>query len=173
MDQASFEEADKQLDSLAEVVDTLLEEDATTHLKQALAALSTALGERYSVGLDVTIHVFDREKERGMPLLTTGLAVSDEGETYRTWGDSSPHRYVTDGEIQVVPHDRCPRCWGEWDFKFEHQVCRTCGATLGDNVKMLIDSDVCPHCEDGKITASSPRCDKCGFEVDPMFVIWG
>ena len=31
----------------------------------------------------------------------------------------------------------------------------------------------CPNCEEGKITASAPKCSNCGFEVDLSFVAWG
>lgn len=173
MDQSAFAKADEQIDALAEIIDESLNSAESQKLKDALIQLSRSLGDRYSIGLDVVIHVFQRDNQRSMPLLTTGLGVSDESETYRTWGDSSPQRYVTDGEIQVVPHDRCPRCWGEWDFKFEHRQCVGCGAVLGTDVKILLDSDVCPHCESGSISASSPKCDKCGYEVDPHLVTWG
>jgi hypothetical protein len=173
MDQTTFSATDEHLDKLADEVERLLSAETCKSLKDELTALSRSLGERYSVGLDVVVHVFDRETDRSMPLLTTGLSTSEGAEPYRTWSDSTPQRYVTDGEIQVVPHDRCPRCWGEWDFKFEHQQCRCCGVTLGKDVKILLDSDVCPHCEQGKVSAASPRCDACGFVVDPKLVVWG
>jgi hypothetical protein len=117
--------------------------------------------------------VFDQEQERSLPLLNTGLATNEGKEPYRTWGDSSPERYVVDAGIQVVPHDRCPKCWKEWDFKFQHPSCPHCGTTLGQNCKILLDTDQCPHCQEGKVTVAKPRCDKCGFVVDPRTVVWG
>jgi hypothetical protein len=38
---------------------------------------------------------------------------------------------------------------------------------------MLLDSDVCPFCEEGKVTARKPRCTNCGFQVDGSLVAWG
>jgi hypothetical protein len=77
------------------------------------------------------------------------------------------------GEIQVVPHDRCPRCYGVWDFKFKNPACPGCGATLGRDVKVLLDTEVCPPCEGGDVSMTDPACDKCGYRVDPDLVTWG
>jgi len=73
----------------------------------------------------------------------------------------------------VVPHDRCPRCWEIWDFKFKHESCTHCGATLGEEVKLLLDTDVCPNCEEGTVSITNPECGKCGCRVDPSKVTWG
>jgi hypothetical protein len=87
--------------------------------------------------------------------------------------DSTPQKYVVDGEMLIVPHDRCPRCYGIWDFKFKNRSCRECDATLGEEVKILLDTDSCPDCEKGKVSMSSPVCNKCGFRVDRALVAWG
>lgn len=173
MDQNAFSAADQHLDRISEEVEQLLSAEACKALKEELVAFGRDIGERYSIGMDFVVHVFDREKERSMPVLTTGLSTSEGAEPYRTWRDSTPQRYVTDDEIQVVPHDRCPSCWGEWDFKFEHRQCGSCGVVLGEGVKILLDSDVCPNCEQGTVSAASPQCEECGFVVDPKLVVWG
>jgi hypothetical protein len=54
-----------------------------------------------------------------------------------------------------------------------HKSCSHCDATLGDNCKLLLDTDVCPHCENGKLSMVDPKCDKCDFEIDPSLVTWG
>ena len=56
---------------------------------------------------------------------------------------------------------------------FDHRSCRECGATLGDNVKILLDTDVCPNCEQGRISMTNPVCSKCGYKVDLNLVVWG
>ena len=132
-----------------------------------------ALGDRFSGEVTFKLDVFDRVKERTLPLLSTGFATSQDQEPYRTWNDSTPQRYLIDGEIQVVPHDRCPRCWNDWDFKSTHRGCRHCGAKLGGDCKILLDSDVCPSCEKGKVSMTQPVCDQCGFEVDLDIAAWG
>jgi predicted RNA-binding Zn-ribbon protein involved in translation (DUF1610 family) len=52
-------------------------------------------------------------------------------------------------------------------------ACTHCGAQLGMNVKVLLDTDLCPSCEDGEVSMSQLTCPKCGYEVDPSFVTWG
>jgi Zn-finger nucleic acid-binding protein len=74
----------------------------------------------------------------------------------RTWGDSTSQKYVSGGEIQVVPHDRRPRCYGVWDFRFKDPACPGCGATLGRDVKVPLDTDVCPSCEGDDVSMTTP-----------------
>lgn len=170
MDPTVFNRLDPVLDQMADVADQQL---GTAELRRILAGLSAILGKRYTVSVKLTVDVFDQEQERSLPLLTTGLASCEGAEPYRAWGDSSPQRYVVNDGIQVVPHDRCPNCWKEWDFKLQNQTCSHCGTALGENCKILLDTDECPHCEEGKVTVAKPRCDTCGFVVDPNIVAWG
>jgi hypothetical protein len=173
MDRSSFEAANPIIDQMADLIDRTLESAQLAALHQALARLSEALGPRYSVSLNASVEVFDRERSHPLPLLQTGLSTSEGATPYRTWGDSTPHTYITNGQIQVVPHDHCPRCYGTWDFKFRNPTCPDCGATLGKDVKVLLDSDVCPDCEKGTVSMSAPVCSKCGYRVDPRLVTWG
>jgi hypothetical protein len=173
MDRSSFESADPIVDRLADLIDQALESAQFEGIRQALAELSEAVGQRHSVNLSVNVEVFDPERGHALPLLMTGLSTSEGKPPYQVWGDSSPQKYVVDGEMQIVPHDRCPRCHGVWDSKFRHRSCPECAATLGENVKVLLDTDECPHCEEGKVSMSSPVCRKCGFEVEPKLVVWG
>ena len=73
----------------------------------------------------------------------------------------------------IVPHDYCPKCWDRWDFKWKNPSCGHCGATLGKEVKILLDTDICPYCELGNVTAAKPTCDRCGYQVDSSAVVWG
>jgi hypothetical protein len=173
MDKSAFEAADPLVDGISEIVDTLLDSEQTAPLRQALNRLGEALGDRYSIALDVSVQVFDRDREQVLPMLTTGLSTSAGQEPYRTRGDSSPQRYIVDGQIQIVPHDRCPNCWEVWDFKFDNRSCPHCGTTLGEHCKVLLDADVCPYCENGKVSLSKPTCDQCGYKVDLNVVTWG
>ena len=173
MDKSTFEVVDPLMDEIAESTDQVLDSPELAQFRTLLTELKKKLGDRYSVSLGVTVDVFDQEKERGLPLLQTGLSGLGDDEPYHAAGDSTPQKYVADGEMQVVPHDRCPRCWGVWDFKFDHRSCRECGATLGDNVKILLDTDVCPSCEEGRVSMTTPVCSKCGHKVDLTLVVWG
>jgi ribosomal protein L32 len=173
VDPATVATADPFVDEIAGIVDVVLLSDQLANLRHALEELGKAIGPRYSAYLSVILDVFDQERKKAIPLLNTGLSTSADGPPFRTWGDSTPQRYVVGGEIQVVPHDRCPKCWEIWDFKFEHRTCESCGTTLGQGCKVLLDSDVCPHCEKGSVSMTNPVCDKCGYKVDLDLVTWG
>jgi ribosomal protein L37E len=173
MNPTTFETADKYTDDIAKAVDEILRSPESEKLRNLLTEMHKAMGNRYSVTLDVRIEVFDCQKERNLPLLSMGLCAMEGKVPFPVSGDSSSHRYVVEGEIQVVPHDRCPRCWSEWDFKFKFPTCDHCGATMGKEVKLLLDSDVCPFCGDGTVTVSKPFCNQCGFKIDPSTVVWG
>jgi hypothetical protein len=57
--------------------------------------------------------------------------------------------------------------------KFENHCCEHCGTTLGKDCKVLLDTDTCPHCEEGRVSMRAPVCDHCGYEVDLTMVTWG
>jgi len=173
MDKQTFEIADPIVDEIADAATVLLESAGAASLRSLLTKLQEAIGSRYLVGLRLDVDVFDTEKDRCLPLLQTGMSGFGNDKPYQTWGDSTPQRYIVGGEVLVVPHDRCPQCWEGWDFKFDHPSCSHCGATLGRDVKLLLDTDVCPFCEDGKVSMSDPICSKCGHQVDPDTVVWG
>ncbi len=173
MDRSTFESADPILDEIAVTLDELLDSDQFSAVRLLLARLSEIVGSRYSVNLSVPVDVFDAERSNALPLLTLGLSISTGKPPYKTYGDSTPQKYVVNGEIQVVPHDRCPKCYGMWDFKFKNPKCSVCGATMGQEVQLLLDTDVCPWCEEGKVSLSAPVCDKCGHRIDPSAVVWG
>ena len=173
MDPKTFAAAEEKVDKIATLVDQKLESASFKDVRDALQRLGEALGPRYSAAMKVTVEVFDSEESRTMPLLTTGFSTSDAKPPYRIWEDSSPQRYLVNGEIQVVPNDRCPKCWESWMFKFEHRNCPFCGIDLGKNCRVLLDSDVCPNCEEGHVSVHQLDCSKCGFKVDPDVISWG
>ncbi len=173
MDPAIFDAADPFVNKISEMIDSALVSDQFADLRKALEEMSKAIGPRHSVSLSVILDICDEAREEALPLLNTGLSAAHDASPYRTWGDSSIQRYVVNGEIQVVPHDRCPKCWGVWDFKFDNRTCENCGTTLGQNCKVLLDSDVCPHCDEGSVSMFKPVCTRCGYEVDLNLVTWG
>lgn len=173
MDQETWRKAEDQIEDLSDALDELLDSPELELIRELLGKLSQTAGEAYGVNLTCLVELFDRNEDRTLPLVSMGVSGSSDGDTYRTWDDCSFHRYLVDGEICVVPHDRCPKCWGEWGFKWENRECPCCDAKLGSDCKILLDSDICPQCEEGKVSASEPKCDKCGFEIDPSCVAWG
>jgi ribosomal protein S27AE len=173
MDKKTFETIDPILDEIAEVANELLQSVGAEKLRSLLSKVNKTLGSRYLVDLHLNVTVLDTEKERCLPVLQSGLSGFDRDKPYLASGDSTPQRYIVDGEMVIVPHDRCPRCWEDWDFKFQNPSCSHCGISLGKEVKLLLDTDVCPNCEEGKVSVSHPRCKKCGYEVDLSQVAWG
>ena len=105
--------------------------------------------------------------------MQTGMSTFGGAVPHQVWGDSTPQRYVVYGDIIVVPSDHCPQCWAEWGFKERNPKCPGCGLQLGKEVKILLDSDVCPHCEKGKVSAGNPVCSECSYRVNPEHVAWG
>lgn len=164
-----FEAAEPLLDEIADIVEKQLADDK---LGRLLGELRELMGSKITAALNITVEIWEDDGERSLPLLTTGLSVANR-EPFRTWGDSSPQRYVVENGIQVLPHDRCPVCWGVWDFKLQNPTCGECGTEMGATCKLLLDSDVCPWCNEGKVTLAKPRCDQCGFVADPKLVVWG
>jgi len=173
MDQNTWIAIDPQLDEIAEELERILASSACDDLREMLTRFASSLPPDLSTDLSCCLKVCDSVREASLSLINVGLAVSSSGQVYPASGDSTVHRYVVDGEIEVVPNDICPKCYGEWGFKFENHNCRHCDAQLGVNCWALLDSDVCPFCEDGQITAQSPTCSNCGYVVDPKCVKWG
>jgi hypothetical protein len=156
MDPEEFEAIQQLLDKIADIVDQQL---GSEELGRFLGELGTAVGKQVIASLNITVDVFDDDRESPLPLLTTGLSTSSGKEPYRTCGDSTPQRYIVEDSIQVVPHDRCPHCWEIWDFKLQNPSCLCCGTMMGDTCKLLLDTDECPWCNGGKGTVAQPRCD--------------
>lgn len=167
----------KKLNALAEVVfsniEALEQSGAWEKVLDQMAMTARDLPENFSVSLKFNLDVFDSEREKDLTLLSTGFACSPGHPPYEVSDESTIQRYVVDGDICQVPHDYCPRCWGGWDFKLKNPACPECGAMLGEDVKLLLDSDVCPHCERGKVTMNHPVCTECGLELEAGKVVWG
>jgi len=172
MDRETFGQVDPLIDDVAEQVSELITGDLLLQIKAKLAEICRCFPSDFSVSLDMNIRVTDPEGCT-LPLLQTGITSFEGNAPQQVWGDSTPQRYVVFGDIAVVPHDHCPQCWAEWDFKETNPKCVGCGSQLGEDVKILLDSDVCPRCEKGSVTAANPRCDHCSKVVNLDYVVWG
>ena len=112
MDQDTWRRSEGQCARIGEKLDALLESPHFQEIREILGKLSKELGGRYVVNLTGVLDVFDPERARAMPLLSTGVSTKENGEVYRTWNCSTHERYLVGEKIYVVPHDRCPKCWG-------------------------------------------------------------
>lgn len=173
MNRDDFEHLDPIADELDAKFDTWIESPEMGTLRRALEQAAALLPNYLSLEISLELRVFDSQKEKAVRLLTAGLACASGDASYRVSGDSTAARYIVDGELCQLPHDYCPLCWGEWDNKLGQPQCPECGARLGTNLKLLLDSDTCPHCEQGHVSWTRPVCDRCGFEVNLDFVSWG
>jgi len=166
----------KALEPTAEVIEDVIsrffDSDECAAIKDALQKASADLKDK-SVTLNCTVNVFDRDRENSMTLLEMGITTSSGQDPYRCHDDATIQRYLAEGEICQVPHDHCPKCWAVWDFKDKHRTCPSCGIKLGKEVKILLDSNVCPNCEEATVSIDEPICPKCGYEVDLDIVAWG
>jgi hypothetical protein len=167
----------KNLEELVTLTDNEIETYLTSvsleEVRKALQAASKTLPKGYSLNFKMELSVFDADREQELPLIQTGLCSDVGQEPYVYSADSTDHRYLVNGEIRVVPHDYCPHCWGIWDFKFKNEACPECEFTLGKEVKMLLDENICPYCEQGEVRIENPVCTNCKHEVDKKKVAWG
>lgn len=173
MTEAEFAQLDPIADELSSASHRWFESLEFQELKAALQKATSVLPKNYSVTIEIELQVFDMNRENAIALLRTGLESHEGNIPHVVTGDSSVHRYAVNGEICSVPHDYCPHCWGSWDFKFRHPTCQTCGYSLGKEVKVVLDRDLCPCCEKGEVTIRNPKCDHCDYTVNPTQAYWG
>lgn len=173
MKEKDFDELELVTDSISELLKRKFEQGEFKEITTQLETLSRKLGEDRYLSFDFQIHLLDPNKENPLRVMSLAIGTSPDKEAFWGWGDSTPCRYVLEGKILKVPHDLCPGCWGEWGFKFQNHQCGSCGIELGKDVKVLLDTEVCPSCEKGKVTPQERTCDLCGFEVKPEFAYWG
>jgi hypothetical protein len=57
--------------------------------------------------------------------------------------------------------------------KFENHTCEHCGTILSKDCKVLLDSNTCPHCEEGRASIGAPACDHSGYKVGLTMMSWG
>lgn len=167
-----FEDFDAVGDAAYKACEEFLNSPAAAAIRGAMQEMSSKY-PHFSVSLNCMVEVFDEKRKETLPILRMGIVSSEGKPAYQHWADSSPQRYWANGEVCVVPHDHCPICWGEWDFKYLHKHCQSCDATLGKQVKYMLDDDHCPHCANGKVTPKAPKCAECGFEVREGETLWG
>ena len=166
-----------KLDELADVVNKkihkLYEDGEFLEITKKIKEVTKAIEEAYSITVDFQVNAFDSKKEKSIRALTIGISSSGDKDPFLAYGDSTPERYLVNGNIKKVPHDFCPECWGEWGFKLKNHQCPECAIEMGKDVKILLDTDTCPNCDDGNVSLNKSKCEKCGFEVDKDMVNWG
>lgn len=174
MNDEKFYELEAIGDAIHEKFESLHEKDEFKGIETEIQKLLKSLPERYSIEFSFQLNVYDSEREKSILMYKVGTTGSGvEGKTYLFSEGYQFNRYLSKGNIVEIPHNHCPECWGEWDFKTKGSSCPECGVTFGEEVKFLIDSDECPRCHDGHVSQTSPHCDKCDFVAEDDMVIWG
>ena len=173
MKDTEFDIIDPLLEVADDIFNEFLDSPGLDDLKRMMQKVAAELPDTMSINLNLNVEVFDRDREQSLNLLGTTLTTGGDAPPYRSTGDATVQRYLVEGEICQLPHDHCPVCWGGWAFKDRHRTCPNCACSLGKEVKILLDSDVCPHCEKGKVSMTNPVCSDCGYEVDLDVVSWG
>jgi ribosomal protein L37E len=173
MERDTFDRIDPMLDQLADRLEHLLQLAEMETIRDLVGQIGQLLGDHRSATLDIQLQIVDSEKKNSLPLLQMGFATDEGSDPYLCYGDSTPHRYLVDGTVVVVPHDHCPSCWGQWDVKDLHPTCPQCGISMGKQVKWMLDHDRCPNCEQSTVSSQAPKCSLCGYSINPDFIHWG
>ena len=173
MDADQFDKIDELADDVYDKFDELHKKGIFADIETKMKEICSHLKEGDSISVNFDVEVFSAEKEQTITLIKRGLACSRDQETHLVRSGSTAHRYIVNGQIVKLPHDSCPNCWGEWDFKLLHTTCLSCEYTMGKEIKLLLDTDVCPNCEKGKVSRSNPKCEKCGVALDSGMINWG
>lgn len=171
---------EKTIDKLTELADRihekfleLLENGEFDDIAESLEMNAKTLADGNSLNLGINLILFDGNREKPMQLLDTALTCNSGDTPFIASGDMTLHKYIVNGTIQKVPQDYCPNCWGEWAFKLTNPTCSECEYTMGKEIKLLLDTDICPHCEEGKVSMNQNKCDECGYTIANDMVEWG
>src|SRR5260370_24448486 len=87
----TFNAVQPLLDKIAELAEKQLDSE---ELRRLMAELGNLVGKGRIASVNIVVDVFDEDRERSLPLLTTGLSAFPGKEPFRTGADSTPQRYV-------------------------------------------------------------------------------
>lgn len=173
MDVNTYDQTHDLAESLFTELQRLYREKRLVKVEEKLKEISAGLPKGYSVTVNFSVEVFDETREKSLKTTDAGITCTDGIPPYLSTNESTPAKYIVDGVIMKVPHDHCPNCWSRWGFKSRIQECKECGYRMGKEIKLLLDTDICPFCENSKISYAHPLCEKCGFVADKNIIVWG
>lgn len=173
MNSKDYADCEKLADKMLDLFEAQYEQGDFDAIEQELAKISARLEERYQVSARITFEIFDKTKEKTILLADTGItAVGGEEPEVFSEADSADS-YIVDGEVVRIPHSYCPVCWGDWETKKDNKACPSCGAAMGRKVKLLLDTGMCPHCGEGKVSRANPTCPRCFTQIGESEIHWG
>jgi hypothetical protein len=80
----TFDAAQPLLDKITELAEKQL---ASEELRRIMAEPGNLVGKGRIASVNIVVDVLDEDKERSIPLLTTGLSAFHGKEPFRCWGD--------------------------------------------------------------------------------------
>ena len=173
MDAQTFDRTNELAENLIQEIRKLQTEGRLDGIESRVQGLLKQLPDGCSIHLNMSVQIFDENRDRHLKTNTTGVVWEKGREPYLVDAGLTPAKYLVDGVMMKVPHDHCPNCWSRWSFKSRVKECRECGYRMGREIKLLLDTNVCPHCENSPISLHNPQCEKCGYVADQNIVSWG
>ena len=174
MNDEKFHELDTISDKIHDKFESLYGNKEFQEIESDIQKLLKSIHEKYSIEFNLSISIYDSDRDKSIQMYRIGITGSGkEGNTYQFSEGYNFNRYIINGHIIEIPHNICPNCWADWDFKRKNSSCPECGVIFGKEVKLLIDSDECPYCSEGKIYQKNSKCTKCDFIADDDLVVWG
>jgi len=173
MDAETYDQTNELAENLFREIRRLQAEGRLKGIESKIENLLSRLPEGCSLSLNLSVQVFDENRDRALKASDTGIAWERGRAPYIIESGLAPAKYLVDGVMMKVPHDHCPNCWARWILKSRVKECSECGYRMGHEVKLLVDTNVCPRCEEGEISIHHPNCDHCGFVAEKNVVVWG
>ncbi len=173
MDPKDYAECEKVADRLLDLFEAQYARGDYKSIEAGIKRICAGLDARYRVSARLTFEIFDETKNKTVILSDTGVTAVGGEEPMAFSEADSADSYIVDGEVVRLPHSYCPVCWDDWETKIENKSCPSCGAAMGAKVKLLLDTGICPHCGEGKVSRANPACPKCFKQTGESEVHWG
>ena len=166
-------EIENLCDEMIDLYKTLDSEKKFDKIQSLIEKACKNIPDSTGITLSFQLTLDKPEEDKHIPYYEMGITCVKNETPHFFEGTSSLATYVIENDVLRIPHDRCPKCWGIWDFKTLHPDCPCCGAKLGTDVRIMLDSNTCPKCEKGTVSIKKPLCTQCGYEIDPQYFSLG
>jgi hypothetical protein len=173
MDAETFDRSNALTGQLIQEMGKLQQDGKLVGVEARIQELLRQLPDGCSITLNFSVEIHDANRDRHLKTGTTGVTFEKGHMPYLVDLGLSPTKYLVDGVMMKVPHDQCPNCWSRWPLKSRVKECPECNYRMGREVKLLVDTNVCPRCEEGAISLHEPQCGHCGFVAEKNLVVWG
>jgi hypothetical protein len=146
LDPQTFDAIDPSLDKIAELADKQL---ASEELRRLIVEIGNLVGERRIASVNLVV-----DQDRPVNIVAPRWAINASS----FWTLINAHVHHVEKKL------RSPQV---------HRGSRIREVAVDFSLFCDADSLFPSWCNEGKVTVAKPKCDKCGFEVDPRKVVWG